>query len=221
MLIPKQQFAVGTRVKLKDGIDPSFTNGFGRVGNEGWVRKCKKDKYGFGQVFIEWDKDAWGFNGTEDGWTHENHFEAVEENDMDDLTPPNKQEDLENTVREITEHFVKSLFGVIGKPDEQIEAAPVTDLDIEESEDDSDRWEDLATKAINSVTDAPAYLIIALEQVEVPGAPPMVIPRVFHAAREPEFSLILQSQLAHVLASLQDATIATVLDQQKEDTTNE
>ncbi len=214
MIAPEKQFPVGTRVRLKDDIDPSFYNGFGRVGNEGWIRKRKKDKYGYGQVFIEWDQNAWSYNGTENGWTHENHFEAVEESKMDKLTPQKNQKDLENKVKEIAENFVKTIFDTMVAPVDQIEAQ-TAEPDQEEQTDDPEKWENLVAQARESLADAPAYLVIALESMEIPGAPSVIIPRVFYGSRESEYALIVQSQLAHVLASLQDATIAGILDEQR------
>jgi hypothetical protein len=211
---PEQQFPVGTYVRLKDGIDPSLYNGFSRTGNTGWIRKRKFDKYKYPQVYIEFNKDHWSWNGTEDGWTWQSHFEVAEESKMDELTPQNNQKELEDKVRGITETFVESLFGALGAPVKQADAPPVSEPNVEESRDDPDKWENLAVQAANAVIDAPAYLVITLEHIEVPGAPQMVIPRVFHAAREPEQALIVQSQLAHVLANLQDTTIAAVLQQE-------
>lgn len=218
---PEQRFNIDTRVKLREGVDPSLYGGFSRVGNEGWIRKRKRDRYGYPQVFIQWDKDHWAYNGAEDGWTWEGQFEAVEENQMADAAQPNNQDELQATVRGITENFVQAIFGALGAPAAQVEP-PSDDIaeqpqaDAEESEG-SDKWEDLATQAGEAITTAPAYLVIALERAEVPGAPPMIIPRVFHAAREPEHALIVQSQLAHVLASLQDATIARVLEKEADE----
>lgn len=209
----EQKFTVGTRVKLRDGVDPSFYNGFSRVGNEGWVRKRKRDKYGYGQIFIEWDKHAWAYNGTEDGWTHEGHFEAVEESKMNEPTSQNNQKELEDTVRGITENFVKTLFGAMGASVEQIEDEPVMEVGLTKTEDDSNDWENLAAEAAKAIVNAPAYFVIALEHLHAPGAPPLVIPRVFHAAQESEQALIVQSQIAHILANLQDATISKVLEQ--------
>jgi hypothetical protein len=213
---PEQRFMINTRVKLREGVDPGLYNGFSRVGNEGWIRKRKRDKYGYPQVLIEWDKDHWAYNGQEDGWTWEGQFEAVEENKMDDPTQQNNQEEIEDKVRGITENFVKSIFSALGST-QQIEApssdASVVEDDVKEP-GDADKYEDLAVQAGEALTKAPAYLVIALDYMEVPGALPMITPRVFHAAREPEYALIVQSQLAHLLASLQDATIAGVIEQQ-------
>lgn len=213
---PEQRFKVDMRVKLREGVDPGLYDGFSRVGNEGWIRKRRRDKYGYPQVLIEWDKDHWAYNGTKDGWTWEGQFEAVEENEMGDAAQPNNQEELEERVRGITENFVKSIFGAMGTPVEQA-ASDESEESTSEEVDGSDKWENLVAEVNESVTNAPAYLVIALERMEVQGAPPMVIPRVFHAAQKSEYALIVQSQLAHVLASLQDTTIAGVLKQQAAD----
>jgi hypothetical protein len=212
---PFEQFPVGTRVRLRDGVDPGFYNGFSRVGNEGWVRKRKLDRFQYPQIYVEWDRlNDWSYNGAEDGWTWQGHFEAVEENQMAEAAQPNNQEDLQATVRGITENFVQTLFGALGAPAAQVEP-PSGDIaeqpQVEESEG-ADNWDDLATQASEAIATAPAYLVIALETAEAPGAPAITIPRMFHAARDPEHALIVQSQFAHVLASLQDATIARVLE---------
>jgi hypothetical protein len=219
---PEQRFNIDTRVKLREGVDPSLYGGFSRVGNEGWIRKRKRDRYGYPQVFIQWDKDHWAYNGAEDGWTWEGQFEAVEEKEMAEATQPNNQDDTQEHVRAITENFVQAIFGALGAPPAQV-GAPSDDIaeqsqaPVEDDESEgSDKWEDLAAQASEALTGAPAYLLIALECAEVPGAPPMIIPRVFHAAREPEHALIVQSQLAHILASLQDATIARVLERESD-----
>jgi hypothetical protein len=212
MFSPEKQFPVGTYVRLRDGVDPGLYNGFSRTGNTGWIRKRKRDKYGYPQVYIEFDKDHWSYNGTEDGWTWQGQFEAVEEKDMAE-EHKNNQDSLEDTVRGITENFVQAIFGAMN-PNEQSKPEPP---DVQsEPEEDPNKWETLAAETTESIANAPAYLVIALERVQTPGdAPAMIIPRVFYAAQKSEYALIVQSQLAHVLASLQDTTIAGVLEQQQ------
>jgi len=138
---------------------------------------------------------------------------------MDEIIQQNQPDKLEDTVKEITENFVKALFGAMKEPTAQT-TSPSPDFptkaDVVESEDDSEKWKNLAEQAIESVVNSPAYLVIALEHLDMPGAPTLVIPRVFHAAKEPEHALILQSQLAHLLASMQDTTLAGVIEQQKD-----
>lgn len=214
---PEQRFPVNTRVKLRDGVDPSLYGGFSRVGNEGWIRKRKRDKYGYPQVLIEWDKDHWAYNGQKDGWTWEGQFEAVEEKVMADAAPNNN---LEDQVRGITENFVKSLFTALNPQSE----TPPDDPDEGEeqaSEGSSEEWDSLVSQAQESIGKSPAYLLVALEYTETPNVPPMIIPRVFHAAREPEHALVIQSQLAHLTASFQDATIAKILEHKAKAEANE
>lgn len=202
---PEQRFTVDTRVKLREGVDPSLYDGFSRVGNEGWIRKRKLDRYGYPQVLIEWDKDHWAYNGQEDGWTWEGQFEAVKEQEMGDQTP--EQQDVEDKVREVTEQFVNALFATLQQP--AVQPAAVSK---EPDDEELDQWDAQLVEASVVVSDSPAYLIVALERVETEGAPSIIVPRVFHAAREPEQALIIQSQLAHVVASLQDATISRILE---------
>jgi hypothetical protein len=212
---PEQRFSVNTRVKLRGDVDPSFYNGFSRTGNEGWIRKRKRDKYGYPQIFIQWDKDHWAYNGQEDGWTWEGQFEAVEEDVMAET--PRQSEEMEAQVRGITENFVSALFGALGHPEGEAKSE-VEETSVEESQsEEAAQWESLAAEAGEAIVNSPGYLVIALEYAKAPDAPPMIIPRVFHASRKPDYALIVQSQLAHLVASLQDATIAQVIDQKSED----
>lgn len=208
MLRPEKQFPIGTRIRLKDGVDPSFYDGFSRVGNEGWVRKAKRDRYGYPEVYVEFDRDHWAYNGQPDCWTMEGQFEAAEEMDMSEPAS-NPNESRDDKVRDLTETFIRSLFGALGVEEDQEAATPAAV--------DPEGWDKLASAAAEAVQKAPAYVVIALEHMQVDGAPPMIIPRVFHAAREPDYRLITQSHLAHVLASMQDETIAGVLSQRVTD----
>ncbi len=204
---PEQRFKINTRVRLREGVDPAFFNGYSRVGNEGWIRRRKRDRYGYPEVLVEWDKDHWAYNGQPDCWSMEGQFEAAEENDVSQLDP---NQNRNEQVRDLTEKFITALFGTLGVTEEA--QAPE-----EEQQIDSAQWEALAAGASDAVQNAPAYIVIALEYLQKEDAPPMIIPRVFHAAKEPEYKLIMQSQLAHVLASMQDETIAGVLQQRVSD----
>ena len=65
------------RVKLRDGVDPSFYGGMAKVGNEGWVIARQRDRFGLPQIFIQWDPFHWAYNHQPDGWTFEEHFDLV------------------------------------------------------------------------------------------------------------------------------------------------
>jgi hypothetical protein len=199
---PKQRFAANTRVRLREGVDPGIYNGYSRVGNEGWIRKRKRDKYGYPQVLIEWDKDHWAYNGQEDGWTWEGHFDSVEETEMSERE---SNPEFENQIRGVTEVFIKGLMSVVAAQQGN-EVAEVEEPTINE-----DDWQTQANQAAEAVACAPAYIVITLEQVSPSGTTPIVVPRVFNAAREPELALIAQSQLSHLVSSLQDKVIADIL----------
>ncbi len=208
---PEQRFKINTRVRLRGGVDPNFFGGLSRTGQEGWIKRRKRDRYGYPEVLIEWDKDFWAYNGQPDCWTMEGQFEAVEESMSQESEEYNASRD--EKVRALTETFIRSLFGALGVEEEQVSAPE----EPEERTDDTEDWETLASAAAETVMKAPAYVVIALEYLQADGAPPMIIPRVFHAAREPDYKLITQSHLAHVLASMQDETIAETLQQQVSD----
>lgn len=207
---PEQRFKINTRVRLRGGVDPVFFGGLARVGTEGWIRKRKRDRYGYPEVLVEWDKDHWSYNGQPDVWTMEGQFEAVEEINMEAPTP---KEARSEKVRALTEKFMDALLTTLegDEPEASAEEPEAEEENVEE------QWATLAAEAAEVVTKAPAYVVIALERMEVDGAPPMIIPRVFHAAREPDYKLITQSHLAHVLASMQDETIAGVFQSRASD----
>src|SRR5208282_2339321 len=155
---PEQRFKINTRVRLRDGVDSTFFDGYSRAGQEGWIRKRKRDRYGYPEVLIEWDKDSWAYNGQPDCWTMEGQFEAVEESIME---APDPNESRDEKVRDLTEKFIGALFGALGVEEEKEAQEAST------PEDDSDQWEALATVAAETVMKAPAYIVIALEHLQV------------------------------------------------------
>lgn len=205
---PDQRFDINTRVKLRDGVDPSLYNGFSRVGNEGWIRNRRRDKYGYPQVFIQWDKDHWAYNHQEDGWTWEGQFEEVKDNNMDSSDQSNN---LENQIRDITENFVSAIFSTLGQ-NQQPDPTQETSIEDDAANIDDTPWDKLASEATESLAKSRGYLLISLEDAEADNAPEMIIPRIFQACREPDYALMIQSQLSHFLASSQDHLISKLLE---------
>lgn len=72
------KFPPNSRVRLRDGVDPSFYHGMAKTGNEGWVVARRKDNLGFPEIYIKWDPEHWAYNRQPDCWTYEGHFELVE-----------------------------------------------------------------------------------------------------------------------------------------------
>lgn len=66
----------GMIVELKPGTEVVYPRAL--AGMRGVVRGLKEDDAGFGQAYIEWDKEHWRYNGEQDGWTFATHFRPVE-----------------------------------------------------------------------------------------------------------------------------------------------
>jgi len=221
---PVQRFPANTRVRLREGVDSGFYGGLARVGCEGWVRRRKREKYGFPQVLIEWDKDHWAYNGQEDCWTWEGHFEAVEEVEMSE-TPaeqpqeekvPSAQEAFDAEVTDITAAFVRTLYKIIAKHRGEPDPDPSPDEPQAEVEEkpavgSEEEWQKLINESKKLLDKTPAYVVIALDRIHPPGAPPMIVPRVFHGSREPEYALVVQAQLATILAGFTEQTVSRIL----------
>ncbi len=218
---PEQRFVRNTRVRLREGVDPGFYNGFSRAGQQGWVRKRKRDRYGFPQVFIEWDKDHWAYNQQPDIWTWEGHFEAVEGSMSKQEGSDNSERDKQ--IHQLTETFLKSLFSAIdgGKAVAAVEAEEAADETDEEKVDpradlDPEDWDQVAADAARVVQQSPAYIVIALEERDVGKENPMIFPCIYHKARTDEYSYICRSHLAHLTAALQDDLIGNALQKTQE-----
>lgn len=74
------KFREGSRVRLKNGVDPSIYGDFGVVGNEGVIMARRKDRFDLPEVLVHWDRNHWAYNGITDTWTFEDHFELVKDN---------------------------------------------------------------------------------------------------------------------------------------------
>lgn len=68
------------RVKLKDGFDAMYQ--VARSGAQGIVKEVEYDPYGFPCALVQWDTDHWTYEGEQDGWTFQSHFELVKDSSM-------------------------------------------------------------------------------------------------------------------------------------------
>lgn len=204
MIKPEQRIPVGARVRLRDGVDPSFYGGFSRTGNEGWVRKRRLDKYEYPLVLIQWDHDHWSYNGAQDCWTHENHFDIVEGPVDED------RKQAEDAIRNATETFTQSILDAIGKgaPEEPPESA----------EESADGWGERIDEATKDLRSAKAFLVLAIhEQGEDEEFPGLINPVVFQNARDENSALVCQHQLVHLVTALHDSLIAETMQKTKGD----
>lgn len=163
------------RVRLKkDGQDNIYA--YAASGSEGWVRKLDHDNVGFPMVFIEWDTDHWAYNGEKNQWTLEDHFEPVED------TMGN-----EDQFREFQEFLAwKENQGKSeDKPSEDTQKALDYDKEIE--------------SALEFAKNANAFLLIAVES-DIGSDTPAFNPKVFNFYKDEATGLILESQLAQLVA---------------------
>src|ERR1700689_3762293 len=105
------KFQEGGRVRIKDNIDPFNYGGMTTIGNEGTIAAIQEDRFGLPQVFIQWDKNHWTYNGAPDGWTFEDHFDIVEST----MTEPSKQE----LAKQLGQQFVEGLTNLFAETEDK------------------------------------------------------------------------------------------------------
>lgn len=191
-----------TRVKLKDGISPDFYDGFGLPGNEGWIRQHKAvDRYGPHQVFIQWDHDHWSYNGAQDRWTWEDHFDIVEG------TPMN--ETKQDQIRALVGAFGDSLIEIAaGDPE------PPADVQVPEapkptgSKDEEPSYDEVLDAATKTASDAEAFFVLAIrKEVNEETQEGLIYPVAYHASQNTRASLLAQMQLSKLAASFQERLV--------------
>jgi BMFP domain-containing protein YqiC len=186
------------RVRLKgDGSDnyyPSATSG-----SEGWVRKQSYD-YGFPMVYIEWDKEHWAYNGEQDQWTFENHFNPIAKGqNMSDKDMISKTEfleamnqifaDADDDAQEEEDDVQKELQEVMGTFDEE-KQWPSAKL-----------YDKVLHTAVEEAQGAEAFLLITVSREDIEGYDDgILIPKVVNIYQNPESGILLEAQLTKLAA---------------------
>lgn len=154
-------FPINTRVKLRD-VSPEFYDGFGCVGNEGWIRAQKVDEFGYPHIYVVWDKAHWAYNGAPDKWTWEGHFDKVES--MDD-----NQQDMKKVMMEtFIEAFQETLNKMSPDADKSDQAKePAVDP---KNEENVDKVAALSS-ASKILDDAESFVVIAVKRTQDPLTP--------------------------------------------------
>lgn len=170
----KYRLRKGQRVKLKsDGQDAPYS--WAAAGAEGWVKDLATDKVGFPMVYIAWDKDHWTFNGEENQWTLEDHFEPVEEEMEQDQS---------------------KLFADFLKWQAEQGDAPV----LPEKDDKDEKYQEQVARAKKFASGADAFLLISVE-IDETGEQPIYNPQVYTSYKDEIAGLVLESQLPMIVTS--------------------
>lgn len=194
------------------------------AGSPGWVRKHDHDKIGWPMVWIEWDKDHWSYNGEEDKWAIEAHFEPVEE-DMSDTPPQLPPGMTPEKMMEMFAEFVKTKTEQGEDP-----VAPAPDVVPAESEPDlqeiaREEYVKLANAVHEQILTADSFLVVLIDRQQPEDSPvPMLIPRAAHMYQSPEGGYLLEAQLSKLAAMAHEGNAVELIERaltDKEDGSSE
>jgi hypothetical protein len=201
----------GDRVRIRNEVDPALYRGMSTIFNEGVIRKVREDQFGLPQVYIEWDKNHWSYNGAPDGWTFEEHFDVVESKSM-----------AKQSKAELAEQFAAFLKMMeaeeeaVPEPPKPVKkGASTSDLRkrleaLMPSADDTDSVNETievedategraeAVKAVHEVLDsAEAFIVIAIQRVAHPKAENgMMLPFALTYADNPVAELLATAHMS-------------------------
>lgn len=184
-------FEEDTRVRLKD-IDLGFYGELACVGNEGWVRKNDRDKFGLPKVYVEWDKNHWTYNGVPDGWTFQDHFELAE---VEKVSDP-KIDAFARLMGEFAQRFTE-LNAEKSAPEPQ--PAPTEPVVTATASDDE--FAQGVASIVREMQGAQAIVVLGVTREDHPNVPKGLLrPFVYKLARTPEAELVTDAQMARVAA---------------------
>jgi hypothetical protein len=183
------------RVKLKgDGSDnyyPSATSG-----SEGWVRKQSFD-LGFPMIYIEWDKEHWAYNGEQDQWTFENHFNPIV-----------KGKNMSNKDMISKTEFLEAMNQIFADNDDDAQESDMQEeqdatglLGEENSWPSVEQYAEVLDAGIEEARNAEAFLLITVSREDIEGYEDgILIPKVVNIYQNPECGILLEAQLTKLAA---------------------
>ena len=164
------------RVKLKkDGQDNIYP--LAGAGSEGWVRKLDRDSVGYPIVYIEWDRDHWTYNGEQNQWTLESHFEPVEA----EMSSGSDFDEFQEYLR--------------WKKDK--EARGESDGDSPQPPSDEEQYQESLKRGIEFAKNADAFLIVAINGTEGDES---FTPAIYRYYKNESAGLILETQIGALAA---------------------
>lgn len=177
------------RLKL-DGQDSLYQ--FAYAGAPGWVRGQDHDRLGYPQVFIEWDKNHWSYQGEPDKWALEAHFEPMEENVSQ--MPQNPEE-----LMALFQKFLESQQPA-GSDDKPTPA--------QTQEDDlKARWDKALADTQVLLGESDSFIAITVTRADRPGQPSVFVPRIVNFYKNAESGLLAELQLSKLAAMSHEEVI--------------
>ena len=200
------RFPEKSRVRLRDGIDPQFYNGLAKVGNEGVITGHRRDKLGFPEIYIKWDREHWAYNHQPDCWTYEDHFELVEEPEVDDK---DKREMFQQAMSGFADQMAK-LMGMAdaepqAEPKVEVQSDPEDDLPFANREERFNAQRDRAIELLKQ-EGTESFVVTAIRRRPHPDALEGELRAgVAHDSLSPEAELANGAQLAALAAQFHEA----------------
>lgn len=194
-------FIPGARVRLRGTVDPSIYGDYACTGNEGVIEDRRKDRYGLPEVYIQWDKNHWAYNGVMDCWTFEDHFELVED----------KMASKEDQVQKLLSMLAEGLTHIVGdeapeeeKPTERMRNRLLDAMQPFQQEESRENEE--FTHALEAATaklgESEAFIIIGLDHNDHPQAPQGILePYAMGYSKSSESEILLTAHMARVAAN--------------------
>jgi hypothetical protein len=182
---------IGDRVILKgQGQDSLYQAAY--AGAEGWVRKHRHDPLGYPEIFVEWDKSHWTYNGESDGWTMEAHFDIVEdEMDHDDKHP-------------ISEHLLNKMAQQMGY--DLVPKGQKADKNAALAAE----YDRIAVHAMEAITEGDAFVLITVSENN-DGDGPAKIAEVFNGYKDEVSQYLVEANVSRIGSKAHERVITHIL----------
>jgi hypothetical protein len=180
------QFDLNEYVKLRSEGQDSFYP-FAMAGSPAWIRKQDHDDLGYPVVFVEWDKEHWSYNGEEDRWTMESHFEPIDPEEIEeseDMPENQLPEELANLFKQ----FLESQ-GVMPKSE---------DNEAPSSEAIDQKYETALDEGVEFAKSADAFIILAIKKEGNDPREMVFSPAVFNSYKDEVSGIFLESQVSRL-----------------------
>jgi hypothetical protein len=195
------RFNVRDRVRLRNTIDPAFYGGYACVGNEAVVTQRHKDSYDLPEIYVKWDKNHWTYNGVNDCWTFEDHFDLVEGANMPDQDHPEQQ--LRN--------ILDGVDSLDAEKRKRVEEMLSGDFKSKDSTEDT-KYNEAILSAMKLLEDCEAFVVIGVARQNHPDSEQgILIPAAISFAKTPEGELLAMSgATAYGAKAHQELTIKAI-----------